>query len=445
MDSVIETIIKNNLFKKNEKIGVACSGGSDSICLLHLLNKNKDLLGIEVFAINIDHQIRENSQSDSLFVKEFCEKFSIPLFFTKVDCLKEQEKSKDSSLENVARKLRYNFFNSLLDSGKVDKICLAHHQNDQAETILLNIFRGSGINGAKGMDIVSGKYVRPLLNNTKDEILEYLKVNELKYVTDETNLSTDYTRNFLRLLVVPLLETRFPKVQKNICSFGKKCKQDNDFINSIIKKQVSGLEYKGDYVYLDKCIFENEKSIINRCIYETLKYLNSTVDIETKHYDIIISVFKDEKVNKAMLPNDLICEKDRQGVVIYKKNTCDKEYNFTTNEINYNNYCKILCEKSCNSVEKGKIKFDLDKIPSSAVWRKRRSGDIFHKVNGSEKKLKDFLVEKRISNRNKDLIPVLANGNEILICGNIEIAESIKISENSKKIYEIMIDKNFKE
>ena len=153
MEHIISNINKYSLINANEKIAVACSGGKDSMALLHYLWDNRETLGCEIMVVNIDHSIREASASDSAFVSNYCKKNGIQVHTFKVDAVKYSEDHK-LTIEQGARECRYRIFKSLVDKGVADKIALAHHMQDQAETILLNLFRGTGIAGASGMDFI---------------------------------------------------------------------------------------------------------------------------------------------------------------------------------------------------------------------------------------------------------------------------------------------------
>ena len=220
---LIKTIENNNLFLKNEKIGVAVSGGIDSMCLLHYLNKNKDILNISILAITVNHCLRENGASDVKFVEKYCLENNIPCKSFKVDAGMYAKNNK-LTIEEGARLVRYGVFDSLLERKIVDKICLAHHSLDQAETILLNLLRGTGLNGAMGMEIKRDNFVRPLLYTDKSEIISYAEINNIPYITDETNYNTEFARNFLRNEIFPQLKKRWPNVEKNLVNFGKICK-----------------------------------------------------------------------------------------------------------------------------------------------------------------------------------------------------------------------------
>ena len=210
MLNILETIRKNNLVKSGDIIGVGCSGGSDSIALLHALSKLQRELDIEVVAISIDHSIRENSALDVQFVKEKASEFGIRFYKFKVDAPKIA-KEKGVSLETGAREARYGVFRALIRKGLVDKIALAHHKSDQAETILMHIFRGSGSAGALGMPYISENvFIRPMLDFSKEDILEYCNENHLDFVEDYTNQDNSYNRNFVRNVVLKEIASRWP-------------------------------------------------------------------------------------------------------------------------------------------------------------------------------------------------------------------------------------------
>ena len=173
-----ERLIKiNKMFEKGDIVGVGCSGGSDSIALLHFLTNISKKLNFKVVAIHVNHNIRENSGEDCAFVENFAKELGIRCYTFNVD-IPMLANEKGESLETIAREARYNIFKTLAQKGTVDKIALAHHTQDQAETILMHIFRGCGIAGARGMQPVSEKiYVRPFLTTSKEEILQYIKEN----------------------------------------------------------------------------------------------------------------------------------------------------------------------------------------------------------------------------------------------------------------------------
>ena len=173
MNQVLDYIKKNKLIKSGEIIGVGCSGGRDSICLLHYLNSIKAELDCEVVAVNIDHGIRQTSALDTEFVMQFCKEHNIRAYKFKGESLKVAKEEK-LTIEQAARKVRYGIFETVIKKGLVDKIALAHHMYDQAETILMNILRGAGLSGAKGMSPIRDEvYIRPMLNTAREDVMAY--------------------------------------------------------------------------------------------------------------------------------------------------------------------------------------------------------------------------------------------------------------------------------
>ena len=200
-------LVDTSLFE-GKKVGIALSGGRDSMCLLSVLID----AGISPIAIHVEHGIRgKDSISDMNFVKDYALKHNIVLKVFNVDAPKIA-KEKGLSLEQAARIARYDVFDNLIKEGVVDCIALAHHANDQAETILMRILRGTGIKGLEGMQIQNGYYVRPLLEYTREDINDYVIANKIPYVEDLTNAEDIYTRNFLRQEINKLKE-KYPNIE----------------------------------------------------------------------------------------------------------------------------------------------------------------------------------------------------------------------------------------
>ena len=442
MYSVIETIKNNKLISPGDIIGVAVSGGSDSMCLLDFLNKNKKNLEIDIVAIHLDHAIRENSQNDAMFVAHFCKENGIRLMKTRVDVPKYAS-DKGLNLEMAARECRYNYFEAIINKGIVDKIALAHHMADQAETILLHILRGSGITGATGMTYARGNYIRPMLNTDKFEIMSYINENYIEYVTDETNMNSAYSRNFLRNEIMPLIKQKFPNAERTICAFGKNCKEDSDFIHSQINMDLVIQEANTIKIPLNYFVYES--SIINRIIFKSLERIGIRSDFERKHIELI----KDLAVmglngSKIDLPNSVIASKEYEYLTITIRATVvnNTEKPFKAGKFLFDNFGLVSVSKTKElDFEQYKHLIDAKKLPKGCVWRYRKDGDIFEKFGGGKKKLKSYLIDQKIPSRLRDSIPVLACGNEILLVAGMEISNKVKIDDTTKIAYAIDIFK----
>ena len=443
MNSAEKTIKSLNMFKKGEKVAVACSGGKDSMSLLHFLNTNKREFGIEICAINVNHGIRENSTDDSKFVEDFCERNGVVCYRFNIDVptLCKQEKS---GVEETARNARYRVFDTIIKKGIADKIAIAHHQQDQIETVLLNIFRGSGLKGASGMKAIQNNYVRPLLYTTKAEIEEYIKQNNIPFVEDQTNTDDTYSRNYIRLTILPQLRKHWKNIDAIILNFSNICRQDDDYILSTI--DFDDIVLDANCVHIPLHYFALPLPAQNRVLKFCFEKLNLTKDVERRHLDILKNLVKTGKNgSKINLPNKLKASLEYDCLTIYAKSHSGKfeEKDFKTGKTNFENYASVTIKKvdkfdvfaeNCHVI-------DAKKLPKNVIWRKRKEGDVFTKFGSGEKKLKDYLIDKKIPNRLRDNIPVLASGNEVFCVLGLEISDKVKTDENTQKAYVITYKK----
>ena len=444
MINALKTLEKQNLISKGEKIGVAVSGGVDSMCLLHFLNEQKSQLGFDLSVINIDHNIRENSKNDSEFVKNYCKQNGITFHSFKVD-VPEFVKQNKVTVEEGARICRYKVFENLLNKGIVDKIAIAHHRQDQVETILLNIFRGTGLKGASGMDYQSNRFIRPLLDTSKAEIITYAQEHNIAFVEDETNADTDYSRNFIRQEILPKIKEHWHNVEDNIISFSKICKQDDEYINSIIN--FDNIIVEKNLVKIPLNCFIYKPTITTRIIRYALTHLNALKDFEQKHFAIITNLAqKSENGTKINLPNKLIATKEYDYLTLMLKKP-KQEYQkapfvlgknriFGTNieikKVRVKN--SGLDEMKKYLWEPKTLVFDYDKLPKDVCWRVKQNGDMFQKFSGGTKKLKDYFIDKKVPNRLRNELPLLASQNNILLITGLEISDQIKVDLGTKTL-----------
>ena len=282
MENILKTINEFNLIQEDEVICVATSGGSDSMALLHYLNLLSKEKGFEVIAVTINHHIRENAEKDVNLVSKFCKENGIRVYRFDINAPKLAETQKES-LEKVARDARIKIFNSLIEKNIADKVAIAHHQKDQAETILINLFRGSGLSGAKGMTVKSNHFILPLLNTSKQAILDYCLTNDIPYVEDETNLDNSFTRNYVRNLILPLIEKKWPNAVEKICAFGNDCEDVENFISTQIPLDSVIFEDKVSKIPTSYFIYHN--AIISKTIFTVLKKMGIQKDIERNFRD----------------------------------------------------------------------------------------------------------------------------------------------------------------
>ncbi len=447
MEQVIEYIKQHNMIKPREVIGVACSGGRDSICLLHYLNSIKNELDCEVVAVNVDHCIRANSALDTEFVMQFCKEHQIRAYKFKAEAIKVAKEEK-LSLEQSARKVRYGVFETVIKKGLVDKIALAHHLNDQAETVLLNIVRGAGLSGAKGMEPVrDGIYIRPLLNTPREEIMSYLDENGLEYVDDETNQDNTYSRNYIRNVVLPALRKNFKGVDKNIVKFASICAKDDNYINSQI--DFNALIETKDMVKIPLVCFYQDEAIINRIIRHVLTKF-AKQDIESKHIKIVRDfALEANNGNVINLPFKIKVCKEYDFITIgtFTVKKVVDALNFRNGKLKIDGYgtIRVTSSKVKNEPKPHQHFIDADKLDrGNAVWRFRQEGDMFSPLGMTgSKKLKEYFIDKKIPQRMRDSIPVLAVGSKILVVADIEIADELKLTDDTRSLYKINYEKDY--
>ncbi len=441
MEKVLELIKRQNLFTPGSVVGVAVSGGSDSMALLHFLVENKENLDIEVMAIHVDHNTRVNDQRDAIFVEDYCKQNRIRFHKFRVEALTLM-KQKSLSLEEACREARYAVFENLRQKGIIDKIAIAHHLNDQAETVLLHILRGSGLSGAGGMQYVRDDfYVRPFLDITKEEILAYDYENQIPFVEDETNVDTKISRNLLRQKILPELRKVWSNVDENLCNFAKICREDDATIRSLMN--FDAVLFEKNMAKIPLTYFSYAPSFVNRLLLDCFAKLGKTQGIERKHLEMICD-FAKNGINgaKISLPDNISAYKEYEYVTLaIKKPKLEvaTEWPFKKGVTQIEDYGTIQVKKVDTSKKKvvGGLMVDADKIPQNAVWRFRKEGDFIEKFGGGFVKLKKYLSDKKIPLRVRDCLPVLANGSEILMVANVDISESLKIDENTKNVYVI--------
>ena len=424
-------MINKSLFKRGDSVAVALSGGKDSMCLLHLLLKSKDELGITVKAINVEHGIRgEKSVSDSDFVGKECEILGVPLYFKRVDSLGFSSEN-GLSVEEAARILRYKVFQSAADEGFCDKIATAHHASDRVETTLFNIFRGASSLGAAGIPESSrnGLIVRPLLSLTRSEIDEYVKENSVPFVTDETNSDNAYSRNYIRNKIIPDIKEKFPTFENAVLRFADSLKDDNDYLLEEAKKAIR--EKNGEYSF--SC--DLPKPVFSRAAITCMKSLGILKDYEKVHVDAVLSLKNEENGKSVDLPKGVVAVKDYDSITLYKRKLKEefcKSFKFGVYEFSGRTYAFEKIAYSGQKRSDNRLIADFSKIPDGAVIRNRRQGDTFEKFGGGTKKLKEYLIEKKIPQRERDELLLLCKDEKVIIICGIEISDAVKVDKDTE-------------
>ena len=276
--------------------------------------------------------------------------------------------------------------------------------------------------------------------------MAYLYSNEIPYVEDETNAQNIFSRNILRNKILPELRQIWPNVDEALCNFGEICRDDDATINSLV--HTDGIVFKRDIVKVPLTYFVYTKAIIFRLLNIAISKLGIKTDIEKKHIDLIIDLVKRASTGaKLDLPHNLTVYKEYEYLTItYKKPNMKTvvEWPFKLGVTKIEDFGKLKVSKTKNREPSiNGLLIDMDKVPEGAIWRMRKEGDVITKFGGGTKKLKAYMIDKKIPARLRDYIPVLASGSEVLVVAGVDISEKLRVTDSSEKI--VMVEyTNFK-
>lgn len=305
----VEKIIKEEkLIESGDRIVVGVSGGPDSICLLHVLEQiQKKGLNFELFVAHINHMIRPNAILDEEYVENYCQKHEIPVFIKRIQVLEIAEKEKIGT-EEAGRNARYEFFNEVKEKTNSNKIATAHNSNDNAETVIMNLIRGCGLDGLKGIERQTENLIRPLINISRKEIEDYCKKNQLNPRIDESNMQLIYQRNKIRNVMIPYVQKEFnSNFVGTLNRLSQIAKEESDYIDRQVKAKYKAIVEKEEsgYIELNLQQFNLLEIVIKKRLlrYTIYRVLGNVKGIGTIHIEDIISLCEKGIGNKFLTPN----------------------------------------------------------------------------------------------------------------------------------------------
>ncbi len=426
---------------KGKKICVAVSGGVDSVCLLHYLKNRQTECGFLLSAVHCEHGIRgKDSLLDMQFVQELCKKWGVPVFLFSEDCPARVNRDK-KSLETVAREFRYESFSSLVKSGKADFIATAHHKNDDAETVLFRLARGTSLSGVGGMYEANGYLIRPFLSWTRAKIEEYAQNHSLSYRVDKTNLETQATRNKLRLEVLPKLNEAVAGATDGLVRFAKLAAEDDELLYEYAKPLLTVFD---EGICVDFC---EKKPLFRRACLLALKTMGLEKDYTALHLESVYGLQSAERSARLDLPQGIVAEKTAEGIFFYKKEQFSAEKSqekpFDENGFDGGRYeVKISTAPIQENVSPWRIlRLDKDRLPANAVFRFREEGDEIQHFGGGRKSLKKLFNEKKIPSFERAHLPVIAVGKEVYAVCGVEISQKVKITDDTRSVLYIALKK----
>ncbi|MGN1051083.1 MAG: tRNA lysidine(34) synthetase TilS [Acutalibacteraceae bacterium] len=439
-NKVLDYIKSEKLIEKGDNVIVALSGGADSVFLFNILISVKEILGITVEAFHMNHGIRgEEAIRDQEFCVNLCKSLGVKIYLASENVIDFAKENKIGE-EEAGRVLRYKHFNSLAEKYN-SKIATAHNKEDNAETLLLNIARGTSLKGLSGIPSVRGKIIRPILNISREEIEKYLLDNDIPFVTDSTNLTDDYSRNKIRHNVLPVMKEINSGFLSSVEKLNTNIKEIYDYISLEANKALENAEKDGFYDTKVLCTYNVavrkqvastllknygiEVNSNNINFIDNLFFESNKIDISKNYYALSyggLFRFVEKTKNVGLKPTKI----KENGSFFYN----NKQYEYS--------YVKIsgkLSEKALQNM----VKFDI--MCPDTCFRNRREGDTFKiPKRNVTKSLKKLMNELKIPVEKRDSLVLLANGSKILWIEGIGPCAEGYFKSSSDYYFSIKID-----
>lgn len=417
---------KNHLFTKNDRLLLALSGGADSVVLAYLLKEG----GYNFSIAHANFKLRgKESEQDEKFCSQLAKKLAVP-FYTKSFDVESYQLVNQSSVQVSARNLRYEWFNELLKKSKSNFILTAHHANDVIETMFINLLRGTGINGLKGIPLKNGLIIRPLLHLEKEEILAFAKEKGIKYRTDKSNLEDKYKRNFIRLNIIPGLKELNPKLEQTFINNSNHFREEASIVKDYLEGKASEyLIQTHDSLFINKKKLKQEKYIKSLLHY----IINGYGFNVSQENSILKNILSESTSGKYFFSSTHQLFIDRNDLVIkpIKKTNFAELHIDSLKELKNTGFLKYSLVKQFKIPQKNELYLNVSQLIFPLCVRTKQTGDKFKPFGMSGfKLLSDFVKSEKLSLNQKENCKLLVNGNgEIIWVIGYRSDERYKVSK----------------
>jgi tRNA(Ile)-lysidine synthase len=447
------TIKKYSMLSGKEKILVGLSGGPDSVFLLYVLSNLKDTFLFDLHAVYINHSLRpEETPGEIEFCKKLCERLSTP-FVTKVIDVKTYAEEHRLNKQDAARELRYKIFDEVSSNIVADRIALGHTADDQLETFFIRFFRGAGPKGLSGIPPVRGNIIRPLIETERRDIEEFLDEQKIKYIIDSSNLKKDYLRNRLRLSFIPEMKKINPHIAETISRTMDILREEEHYFDIIVTKTMMKLITRKTDARIELFLSPLEamdKVILRRVLRRAIDATKGLRGMEFIHIESIIDLIKHgQQGNRLYLPRGLRVIKNYSTLVV----TSEPPQRIETSTLNLPGEAvfkesraviRASIEDKVDSHGDGKtmVIFDADKTGPVLTVRAREKGDFFYPMGfGKRKKLQDYFVDEKVPKDERDSVPIVVSGNDIVWIAGYRGDERFKVSQKTKRFLKLELKK----
>lgn len=451
LSHVARFIKKHNMLPAGSRVLVGVSGGMDSVALLHALCALRGKLGIELEAAHFNHGIRGESAEEAQFVTALCRSLDVRL---SVGCAAVPELSRQQgvSLEVAARQARHGFFRQVMAGQGITKLALAHHMDDQAETVLLRLIRGTGTDGLGAMAPVEANgIVRPLLCVGREQIHAWCIRQGYEWREDASNVDRAIARNWVRHELMPLIRSRLnPSASAALCRAAELMRQDGQYLNgaAAVALQNASVRQDGSVSIPAKDIAGLHAALLSRALRLLLKQAGLGVDVEQVNIEDIAGLLADGNTGcRVDLDGGYVALREASALVIAPSLPLALEFEPIALNIPGETaacggmfVCEMLQEvpPSYRNHMKCVQYFDADAIPTGVVARGRQPGDRFHPLGAAGgRKLKEYLIDRKVSRFGRDGIPLIAHGSEVLWVVGHAISNSVRVTENTIRVLKI--------
>lgn len=452
-EKVRATITKYSMLSGGETVLIGLSGGPDSVCLLSVLHKLKDELDLKLHALYVDHGLRPGETPEEIaFCKKLCEEMSVPFAVKSID-VKTYAMEQGMNKQEAARELRYRAFDEVLVDLKAGRVAIGHNADDQVETFFMRFFRGAGPKGLSGIPPVRARIIRPLIETERSEIEKFLEEQRTNFVIDSSNAKEDYLRNRLRLIVVPEIRKMNLGITETVGRTMDILREEEKYFDLIVTKTLMKLICRKTDQRIDVFLTPLEamdKVILRRVLRRAIDETRGLRGMGFVHIEEVIDLIrKGRHGDRLYLPKQMRVIKNYSTLVI----TSEVPLRVTASALNmpgetFLKDIRAVCEATVmdhvSGYGDGKTwaVFDADKVSAALVVRAREEGDFFYPLGfGKKKKLQDFFVDMKVPRDERDSVPIVVTGNDIVWIAGYRGDERFKVTEGTKRFLRLEFKK----
>ena len=457
-DKFLDTIDKYGMLNNGDSVLIALSGGIDSTVMTCLFNEIREEFNLTLYAFHLNHKLRaKEAEREAVFVKKLCAKLKIKAFIKEYD-IRGYANEKKLPIQLAGREIRYKLIDEVRVKHNINKVATAHNADDRAETVLIRLLRGTAGANIAGIPAVRDGYIiRPLIENFRAEILDYAEKNKVEYVTDSSNLKTDYLRNKVRLELIPHLTKEFnSKILRSLFNFSTIATIENDYINENVKVKYEDALVKEEHGFISfsaKILKETEQALLNR-IFLAAYYKLTTVGhtLTYKHIEKLNQILRNDKPNLSYkLPGGIFFNKNYDNISFSLGEVSafsDYDYEHKLNDSTYIKETGLTVKseliKSDNIADLIKRKknneeyISAERVTYPITIRNFRNGDTIRPLNmNGTKKLKDIFINKKIPIKTRCTVAVLTSGGEIILVNGVCLSDNFKVTDKTRKVLKI--------